>query len=100
MEHADIAQAGAALNIVHEIATLLDTGLDKDEVAILIALIENGVNPEVKLVPYSFPMSLLLLASQKIHQASTPPPQALAEVVKELRREGAALKAAEAGARQ
>jgi hypothetical protein len=47
MNHADIAQASAALNIVHEIATLLDTGLDKEEVAILVALIENGVNPEV-----------------------------------------------------
>ena len=47
MDHTAIAQASAALNIVHEIATLLDTGLDKEEVAILVALIENGVNPEV-----------------------------------------------------
>ena len=47
MDHAALAQANAALNTVHEIATLLDTGLDKDEVAILIALVENGVNPEV-----------------------------------------------------
>ena len=47
MDHAALAQANAALNTVHEIATLLDTGLDKEEVAILIALVENGVNPEV-----------------------------------------------------
>ncbi|CAL8462094.1 g1625 [Coccomyxa elongata] len=66
MDQISVAQANAALDIVHEIATLLDTGLDKEEVAILIALVENGVNPE-----------------------------ALAEVVKELRREAAALKAAE-----
>ena len=42
MDHAALAQANGALNTVHEIATLLDTGLDKDEVAILIALVENG----------------------------------------------------------
>jgi hypothetical protein len=48
MDHEAVAQANAALDIVHEIATLLDTGLDKEEVAILIQLVENGVNPEVK----------------------------------------------------
>lgn len=47
MDQTAVAQANAALDIVHEIATLLDTGLDKEEVAILIALVENGVNPEV-----------------------------------------------------
>ena len=45
---------------------LLDTGLDRETLAILVALVENGVSPE-----------------------------ALAAVVKELRREAAALKAAE-----
>ncbi|KAK9906438.1 hypothetical protein WJX75_001854 [Coccomyxa subellipsoidea] len=70
MDQTAVAQANAALNIVHEIATLLDTGLDREEVAILIALVENGVNPE-----------------------------ALAEVVKELRREAAALRAAEMDSR-
>ena len=34
-------------DIVHEIATILDTGLSKEETAIIIALIENGVNPQV-----------------------------------------------------
>ena len=47
MDQTAVAQANAALDIVHEIATLLDTGLDREEVAILIALVENGVNPEV-----------------------------------------------------
>jgi len=51
--------------VAHEISKLLDTGLDKETLSILIALIETGVNPE-----------------------------ALANVVKELRRESAELKAA------
>ena len=51
--------------VAHEISKILDTGLDKETLAILMGLLENGVNPE-----------------------------ALAEVVKELRREAAALKAA------
>ena len=42
-----MAQANATLDIVHEIATILDTGLSKNETAIIIALIENGVNPQV-----------------------------------------------------
>ncbi|CAL5228022.1 g11084 [Coccomyxa viridis] len=64
MGDAAVAQANATVDIVHEIATILDTGLSKEEVAIIIALIENGVNP-----------------------------QALAEVVKQLKREAAALRA-------
>lgn len=62
-------KAAESLSIVHEIATLLDTGLDKETLSILISLIEAGVNPE-----------------------------ALAAVVRELRREAAALKAAAAQA--
>ncbi len=46
MGDAAVAQANATLDIVHEIATILDTGLSKEEVAIIIALIENGVNPQ------------------------------------------------------
>ncbi|CAK0771529.1 hypothetical protein CVIRNUC_003869 [Coccomyxa viridis] len=63
MGDAAVAQANATLDIVHEIATILDTGLSKEETAIIIALIENGVNP-----------------------------QALAEVVKQLKREAAVLR--------
>ncbi len=58
------AGAGAG-TVAHEISKILDTGLDKETLAILIGLLENGVNPE-----------------------------ALAQVVKELRREAAALKSA------
>ena len=46
MGDAAVAQANATVDIVHEIATILDTGLSKEEVAIIIALIENGVNPQ------------------------------------------------------
>lgn len=49
-----VAQANATVDIVHEIATILDTGLSKEEIAIIIALIENGVNPQVaRLSEYS-----------------------------------------------
>ncbi|CAM9676413.1 unnamed protein product, partial [Sphacelaria rigidula] len=49
---------------LHEISTMLNTGLDRRTLSILLELVESGVNPE-----------------------------ALAAVVKELRREGAALRA-------
>ena len=52
-----MAQANTTVDIVHEIATILDTGLGKEEVAIIIALIENGVNPQASL---SAERSLLL----------------------------------------
>jgi len=58
-------RATEALNIVSEISNILDTGLDRETLSICISLIEAGVNPE-----------------------------ALAAVVRELRREAAALKAA------
>eukprot|EP00241_Pyramimonas_parkeae_P013995 CAMPEP_0114251064 /NCGR_PEP_ID=MMETSP0058-20121206/15060_1 /TAXON_ID=36894 /ORGANISM="Pyramimonas parkeae, CCMP726" /LENGTH=73 /DNA_ID=CAMNT_0001364819 /DNA_START=115 /DNA_END=336 /DNA_ORIENTATION=+ len=64
-----VQEAKETLEIVHELSRLLDCGLDRETLSILIALVENGVNPE-----------------------------ALAAVVKELRREAIALKAAEATA--
>eukprot|EP00238_Polyblepharides_amylifera_P014098 CAMPEP_0196579768 /NCGR_PEP_ID=MMETSP1081-20130531/24672_1 /TAXON_ID=36882 /ORGANISM="Pyramimonas amylifera, Strain CCMP720" /LENGTH=58 /DNA_ID=CAMNT_0041899449 /DNA_START=114 /DNA_END=290 /DNA_ORIENTATION=- len=54
------------MEIVYELSRLLDCGLDRETLSILIALVETGVNPE-----------------------------ALAAVVKELRREAGALKGAE-----
>ena len=69
MDAASAHKAKEALDIVHEISQILDTGLDKETLSILLALIETGINPE-----------------------------ALAAVVKELRREAAALRLA-AGAR-
>ncbi len=44
---AAVVEANEALDKIHELATLLDTGLDREEVTIIAALIENGVNPEV-----------------------------------------------------
>lgn len=58
-----------AVNILFRISQLLDTGLDKETLRILIGLVEAGVNPE-----------------------------ALALIVKELRREAAALAPAAAAA--
>lgn len=55
----------AAMNILHNISQILDTGLDKETLRLLTGLVEAGVNPE-----------------------------ALALIVKELRREGAAVGAA------
>ncbi|GBG77094.1 hypothetical protein CBR_g23420 [Chara braunii] len=66
MDAASIQQARETLDIAYEISKVLNTGLDRDMLSILISLCENGVNPE-----------------------------ALAAVVKELRREAAALQAAE-----
>lgn len=65
MDNTASAKAQEALKIAVEISNILDTGLDKEALSILIGLIEAGVNPE-----------------------------ALATVVKELRREAAAYKAA------
>ena len=54
------------MDILYEVSKILNTGLDRNTLAILVGLCEAGVNPE-----------------------------ALAAVVKELRREGQALDAAE-----
>ena len=53
------------LNTLSEISRILDTGLDKESLAICVTLCESGVNPE-----------------------------ALAAVIRELRREASSLKAA------
>mmetsp|Transcript_71907 Transcript_71907/g.159958 ORF Transcript_71907/g.159958 Transcript_71907/m.159958 type:complete len:94 (-) Transcript_71907:527-808(-) len=57
------------LDVLYDISQLLQTGLDRESLAVLVGLTETGVNPE-----------------------------ALAAVVKELRRESVALQAAEANA--
>lgn len=53
-----------SIDVLHEVSTILDTGLDRKTLALLLELIESGANPE-----------------------------ALASVVKELRREAATLNA-------
>eukprot|EP00793_Prasinoderma_coloniale_P001372 PRCOL_00005147-RA len=67
MDSVAYRQARETLDIAFEISKILNTGLDRETVSIIIGLCENGVNPE-----------------------------ALAAVVKELRREGDELKAAQA----
>jgi len=57
--------ARETMEILYEMSRILNTGLDRTTLSVLVSLCENGVNPE-----------------------------ALAAVVKELRREGQALRAA------
>ncbi|GBC05982.1 hypothetical protein RclHR1_06540002 [Rhizophagus clarus] len=63
MEDPKIQEAIETLDILHEISTLLNTGLDRDTLSLCLNLCENGVNPE-----------------------------ALAAVIKELRRESVSFK--------
>lgn len=67
MEAKTASQDEQALNTLLAISKILDTGLDKETLQILVGLCETGVNPE-----------------------------ALAYIVKELRREAKTLQAAEA----
>lgn len=62
----DSKAADQALETLHQISSILDCGLDKETLRILVGLCEAGVNPE-----------------------------ALAHVVKELRREAALLRASD-----
>ena len=63
LNQAHLNEASETLDILQELSTLLNCGLDKQTLTILVSLIENGVNPD-----------------------------ALANVVKELRRESKAIK--------
>lgn len=65
-----IASAQQTLDILYDISQLLGTQLDKETLATCIGMIESGVNPE-----------------------------ALAAVIQEIRREGAAIAAAAAAAK-
>ena len=47
MDQVSVAKAEKTLDIVEELSNLLDTGLSRKELAILVALIQNGCNPEV-----------------------------------------------------
>jgi mitotic-spindle organizing protein 1 len=68
MDPFSVAHGDQAIDVLQQIATILDTGVDKETLRILVGLCEAGVNPD-----------------------------ALATVVKELRREASALKAADVG---
>jgi mitotic-spindle organizing protein 1 len=64
MDMNNVAQGDKAMDTLFSISKILDTGLDKETLRILVGLCETGINPE-----------------------------ALALIVKELRREAAAIKA-------
>jgi len=65
----ELEEAKETLEIIYELSQLLNCGLDKQTLSILVSLCENGVNPD-----------------------------ALAAVVKELKREGKAIAESGAGA--
>ncbi|KAF6262254.1 mitotic-spindle organizing gamma-tubulin ring associated-domain-containing protein, partial [Scenedesmus sp. NREL 46B-D3] len=65
MDVQSLAQGDKAMDTLFSISRILDTGLDRETLRILVGLCEAGVNPE-----------------------------ALALIVKELRREAAAIQAA------
>ena len=44
-------EASKIMEVAYQISQLLDTGLDKQSIGILVALCENGVNPEVSREP-------------------------------------------------
>jgi mitotic-spindle organizing protein 1 len=72
-----------ALDVSFELSKLLDCGLDKESLSICIALLETGVNPEVR------HDVLIALPDQSLTRAF-PPAQALAEVINQLRQQTAA----------
>jgi mitotic-spindle organizing protein 1 len=41
-----VMEAKEAVDALHEISGLLDTGLDRKALALIVALCEHGVNPE------------------------------------------------------
>ena len=40
------AEASATIEVVHEMSRLLDTGLNRETLTVLISLCESGINPE------------------------------------------------------
>ncbi|OZJ02214.1 hypothetical protein BZG36_04715 [Bifiguratus adelaidae] len=66
MESTTLQSARDTMEVLYEMSNLLNTGLDKESLSLCVSLIEQGVNPE-----------------------------ALANVIKEVRRETAALKSGE-----
>ncbi|OCL06021.1 hypothetical protein AOQ84DRAFT_343955 [Glonium stellatum] len=54
--------AREVIDILHEIATLLNTHLNRQQLSYCVSLIENGVNPEALAVrPLKFPPPINLL---------------------------------------
>jgi len=62
MDHVALQEANEALDTIHQISQILDTGLDKETLSILIALCESGVNPEVAIVTHELAQRCLCLS--------------------------------------
>ena len=50
MDAGRVHTAAQALDCTHELSKLLDTGLGREQLALCVALVENGVNPEVRCI--------------------------------------------------
>ncbi|ETW03515.1 hypothetical protein, variant [Aphanomyces invadans] len=59
----EIGQGKEAFETVYELSRLLNTGLDRESLSILISLVEKGVNPEA-----------LAAAVKEIRRSSQDPP--------------------------
>ncbi|RSH87342.1 hypothetical protein EHS25_003251 [Saitozyma podzolica] len=79
-DEARLQNARETIDSLHDLSQLLETGLDKQVLSICVGMIEQGANPDT-------------LAPNRSASRHTDASQA---VVKELRREAAALKAEQA----
>ena len=70
------------MKVAYELSKVLDTGLDKETLSILVALCENGVNPEVRLTrpPPSF---IFTLARLDVYSLSLSPSLSLVSIVRD-----------------
>ncbi|PLN80918.1 mitotic-spindle organizing gamma-tubulin ring associated-domain-containing protein [Aspergillus taichungensis] len=59
--------AREVIDILHEISTLLNTNLDRTELSLCVSLIENGVNPDA-----------LATVIKDLRKESVPTPRAFA----------------------
>lgn len=79
--------ASAALDTAFELGKLLDCGLERESLSVILALLENGVNPEVRrLLPSTLEAIAGIMGGPS---GPLPISQALAEVIKRLRQQAA-----------
>lgn len=82
-------EARQALEAATELSKLLDCGLDKEALSICIALLEQGVNPEVMASMVWGALWARPRSRSRSRAAPDAPSQALAEVVTRLRKQAA-----------
>jgi len=105
MESVPSTQSDKAISTLYEISKLLDTGLDQNTLRILVGLCQAGEISQGPLLCYSKPwlhaampccnacVTEQLTGYHGFFDMQGVNPQALAHIVKELRREAAALRA-------